>query len=109
MPEVAYQDQAGEAWMEIVVEAYTPLTATINLHHEVTPHVLDVARRILTPELAEPPPELAAPVFGLTRSSVVHDAHEGIECQVEWPTLADALTAGRRPCRVCRPKPGGSS
>jgi hypothetical protein len=65
--------------------------------------VLDVARRILTPELVPAAPT-AAPVFGLTRSSVVHDAHEGIERQVEWSTLADAIAAGRRPCRVCRPK-----
>jgi hypothetical protein len=104
MPEVAYSDQAGETWMPVVVEAYTPLRATINLHHEVTPHVIDVARRILTPELVEPSAPTAAPFFGLRRSKVLHDAHEGIDRQVEWPTLADAVAAGRRPCRVCRPK-----
>jgi hypothetical protein len=94
--------------MEVVVEAYTPLTATINLHHEVTPHVIAVARRILTPELVEPVAPTAAPFFGMRRSKVVHDAHEGIERQVEWPTLADAVAAGRRPCRVCRPKEGST-
>jgi hypothetical protein len=99
-----YGTLPGESFMEIVVEAYTPLTATINLHHEVTPHVIDVARRILTPELVEPSAPTVAPFFGLRRSKVVHDAHEGIERQVEWPTLADAVAAGRRPCRVCRPK-----
>jgi hypothetical protein len=99
-----YSTLLGEAWMEVVVEAYTPLTATINLHHEITPHVLDVARRILTPELVQAPAPAVAPFFGLRRSKVVHDAHEGIERQVEWPTLAAAIAAGRRPCRVCRPK-----
>jgi hypothetical protein len=99
-----YGTLPGETFMEIVVEAYTPLTTTINLHHEVTPHVIDLARRILTPELVEPAAPTAAPFFGLRRSKVVHDAHEGIERQVEWPTLADAVVAGRRPCRVCRPK-----
>jgi hypothetical protein len=99
-----YGTLPGETFMEIVVEAYTPLRATINLHHEVTPHVIDVARRILTPELVEPSAPTAAPFFGLRRSKVLHDAHEGIERQVEWPTLADAVAAGRRPCRVCRPR-----
>jgi hypothetical protein len=99
-----YTTLLGEAWMEVVVEAYTPLKATINLHHEVTPHVIDVARRILTPELVEPAAPAVAPFFGLRNSKVVHDAHEGIERQVEWTTLADAIAAGRRPCRVCRPK-----
>jgi hypothetical protein len=99
-----YTTLIGESAMEIIVRAYTPLKATINLHHEVTPHVIDVARRILTPELVEPAAPAVASFFGLRRSEIVHDAHEGIERQVEWPTLADALTAGRRPCRVCRPK-----
>jgi hypothetical protein len=101
MPEVSYADQAGETWMEIVVEAYTPLTATINLHHEVTPHVIDVARRILTPELFTP-----LTFFGLRKSKIVHDAHEGIAREVEWPTLFAAVADGRRPCRVCRPRRG---
>jgi hypothetical protein len=97
-----YGTLPGESFMQIIVEAYTPLTATINLHHEVTPHVIDVARRILTPELVEPATPGA--FFGLVKSKVVHDEHEGVERQVEWRKLADALAAGRRPCRVCRPK-----
>jgi hypothetical protein len=100
----AYNRLIGESAMEIVVRAYTPLKATINLHHEVTPHVIDVARRILTPELVEPAAPAVALFFGLRRSKVVHDAHEGIERQVEWPTYAAAVAAGRRPCRVCKPK-----
>jgi hypothetical protein len=101
----AYNRLIGESAMQIVVEAYTPLKATINLHHEVSPHVIDVARRILTPELVTPvTPVTPVTFFGLRNSKVVHDAHEGIERQVEWPTLADAIAAGRRPCRVCRPK-----
>jgi hypothetical protein len=94
----------GETFMEIVVEAYTPLTATINLHHEVTPHVIAVARRILTPESVEPVAPTAAPFFGLRRSKVVHDNHSDITRDIEWDSLAEAIAAGRRPCRVCRPK-----
>lgn len=82
--------------MEIVVEAFTPMTATINLHHEVTPHVIEVARRILTP-----PPDVA-PYFGLKRSSVFHDTHVGVRREVEWETR-EAAAAVRKPCRVCRP------
>jgi hypothetical protein len=89
----------GESFMEVVVEAYTPLTATINLHHEVTPHVLDVARRILTPDLVTP-----SPFFGLVKSTVFHDTHERVAREVEFATYADAVAAGRRPCRVCKPK-----
>jgi hypothetical protein len=96
-----YTTLIGESAMEIIVRAYTPLTATINLHHEVTPHVIEVARRILTPPMVKP-----APFFGLARSSVVHAEHRGIEKQVGWTSLREALDAGRRPCRVCRPKEG---
>lgn len=96
----------GETFMEVVVESYTPLTATINLHHEVTPHVIAVARRILTPELVEPSAPAVAPFFGLAKSKVFHDTHDGIARGVEWATMADAIAAGRRPCRVCRPKEG---
>jgi hypothetical protein len=97
-----YGTLPGETFMEIVVEGYTPLTATINLHHEVTPHVIDVARRILTPELVKAPGP--PPFFGLWKSEIVHDAHAGIAREFEWATLAQARAAGRRPCRVCRPK-----
>jgi hypothetical protein len=98
----AYNRLIGESAMQIVVEVYTPLKATINLHHEVTPHVLDVARRILTPELVESAGP--APFFGLRESRSVHDNHRGIDRQVEWTSLREALDAGRRPCRVCRPR-----
>jgi hypothetical protein len=91
----------GESFMEIVVEAYTPLTATINLHHAVTPHVIEVARRILTPELVEP---AVAPFFGLVRAKVFHDTHEGVAREIEWDAYEQAIADGRRPCRVCRPK-----
>jgi hypothetical protein len=100
----AYNRLIGETMMQVVVEAYTPLKATINLHHEVTPHVIDVARRILTPESVEPAAPTAAPFFGLRRSKVVHDNHSDIARDIEWDSLAEAIAAGRRPCRVCRPK-----
>jgi hypothetical protein len=94
-----YGTLPGESFMQIIVEAYTPLTATINLHHEVTPHVIDVARRILTPDLVTP-----SPFFGLVKSKVFHDTHERVAREVEFATYADAVAAGRRPCRVCKPK-----
>jgi hypothetical protein len=94
-----YGTLPGESFMQISVEAYTPLTATINLHHEVTPHVIDVARRILTPELVMP-----APFYGLVKSKVFHDTHERVTREVEFATYDDAVAAGRRPCRVCKPK-----
>lgn len=106
----------GETFMECVVEAYTPLTATINLHHEVTPHVIDTVRRILTPEPVvppEPPPfpggpdsgAGSAPYFGADGSKVAHDSHRGVPREVEWSTWAEVTQAGRRACRVCKPSP----
>lgn len=95
-----YGQLVGESFMEAIVEAYTPLTATINLHHEVTPHVIDTVRRILTPE-----PEPVEPVYcGCKRSKVFHrcDAHWW-SCVAETWSTREAAVAVRRPCRLCRP------
>lgn len=97
-----YNRLMGESFMQIVYEAYTRHRATIQLHHEATLDAIEVTRRILTPELVAPTGP--APFFGLVKSKVVHDDHEGVAREVEWPTLAAALADGRRACRVCRPK-----
>jgi hypothetical protein len=121
-----YWHQVGEAWMVAfagAVAGISPGPDSGGFAHRTTPEVLADVRRILPepeppdlapepPDLApEPPdvapetPELAEPYFGLARSPVFHDEHRGVTADARWATYADAVDAGRRPCRVCRPRP----
>jgi hypothetical protein len=106
-----YWFQVGEAWMLAFTRAVTPIRARIGagLAHTLDEAALDEIRRILPTAEPEPPPGPGttppAPFFGGRRSSVFHDEHRGARADERWATYAEAIEAGRRPCRVCRPRP----
>lgn len=105
----SYRSQAGEAFMGAFVKAYSDVGVTIPFAHPVTPFVVRRVQEVLTPSPLPPPPlppqpeSESAEVFGVGRGEVYHDAHAGIHHEFKWPDAHAAESAGRRPCKVCRP------
>jgi hypothetical protein len=52
-----------------------------------------------------PPPTVAPYFSGSARSRLFHDRHAGVQRVREFATYQDAVDAGLRPCRICRPQP----
>lgn len=130
-----YNRLLGETFMEVFCRAYAPdLPITMLLDHPVTAKAIQLTREILTPELVAPAPPItpvepapvepepaplppgggdsgpgSSPFFAIVGSTVVHDSHMwkgGKTKKVYYDRLSDAIDAGLRPCRVCKPKEG---
>lgn len=111
----SYREWAGEAWMGLFVRAYSDLPVTIPFTHPPTNEAVQEVRNLLTPPPTPPAPEPeddpTDDVWGVVPSTVFHSAasatgrHRRVyeSKDVEWTNRADALAAGRRPCKVCRP------
>lgn len=88
-----YRMWCGETFMEAFIEAFAPsVPVTIELGHPTGPQAAAAVRRVLLGE---------GRVF-TGPSEVFHDSHQGITPR-RWFDRDEALRAGLRPCRVCRP------
>lgn len=95
-----YATWVGEAFMEAFTRAFAPSApVTIQLAHPVS---VEAAAQIRAALLDEAP--VAEPVYqGSPRSKVFHDSHQRIEPTRWFDSPADAIDAGLRPCKVCKP------
>lgn len=50
-------------------------------------------------------PKVAPYFAGSTRATTFHDAHPGVRRYREFQRYQDAVDAGLRPCRICKPQP----
>jgi hypothetical protein len=112
-----YRDFVGEAFMAGFTRAYAPsVDVTILFTHESTTERAAAIRRLLTPAIDEtaqptpvppvepsPPPAPDRPVFGSSKGKTFHDAHQGVPMDLRWSNYQEAVDAGRRPCKTCKP------
>lgn len=100
-----YSSWAGEGFMAAFCRAFAPsVPVTITLEHDVrTADAVAAVRAALlpAPPVVELPP--ADPVFATATGATFHDAHRGISAGRRFPSRADAVAAGLRPCGTCRP------
>lgn len=91
-----YWSWVGEAFMGAFCIAFSDIRPSLaGFYHAATPAMRNEIRAALIP--------VAPSLFGMDRSSVYHDNHLGIPIDRQWSTAAEAIAAGRRPCRVCKP------
>ncbi len=101
-----YNHLIGEAFMAGIIQAYTDIAPTLQLHHVATEDVGQLVRAIVTPDLVAPPTPEPVPTrfFGKADKKTFHDSHKRIPRDVTFASYQEAVAAGRRPCRSCRPK-----
>lgn len=92
-----YWSWVGESFMGGFIRAYAPTVPVTldNFIHKSPPEIGPKIREVLTP---------GPIVYGLRRSSVYHDKHDGVAAEVTFPSKTAAESEGRRPCRVCKPE-----
>lgn len=128
----SYYDFVGEAFMGGFIKAFSDLPVTIPFNHETTELTIQRIRYALLPEqfpegappveepveepttdegvTPQPEPETPFPeephyhFFSKQGSKVFHDSHTGIAQDIRWANETQALEAGLRPCKVCKPK-----
>lgn len=90
----------GESLMEAFCEATSDVPVTIALAHPVGPEDRAVVRGFLG--IIDPEP-VGRVYRGSRWSKIVHDEHAGIAPGEWFDSLSDAVAAGLRACRVCKP------
>lgn len=106
----------GETFMEVFCRAFAPsIPISMHLAHKVTPEAIAATIAILTPERTPAPPPSPSPqpepaveaddVYGHFNSKIFHDDHRKIRREVVFGSYVEAVAAGRRPCKVCKPQP----
>ena len=85
-----YYSWAGEAFMGVLVKAYSNFPLTIAFDHSIDSAVVEGARKILSP------------YFGSAKGDSFHDSHVAVRRQRHWTTRDQALRE-RTPCRTCKP------
>ena len=99
-----YADWVGESWMCGMVEGTSDIPCTILLNHPLGPEDRAIVRQILgIKDTSKPTPTPSLRVFANRNSSVVHDAHAGIEPVRWWGSLISAVGDGMRACKTCKP------
>ena len=94
----AYETWVGESWMALFTAATSDVAVTLTQFvHKVTPEAIAVARELLGIGVS------VSSYFATKRGKTFHDAHKGITAGRTYATRALALSAGLRPCGVCRP------
>lgn len=103
-----YYEWVGESFMGGFIKAYAPtIPVTIPFVHDTSEKIGAEIRAVLTPELViveEDPPD---PFFRVSGSKVFHDLHLGVRSDQTFDTYEEAIAAGLRPCKVCRPRSSG--
>lgn len=95
---VEYKHQVGESLMGAFTRAFSMFADTIPFTHSLLDEHLDELRALMLPKV--PPPDVGAyRYFGVSGSSIYHDAHKGIRRDLEW----HHPPADRRGCKVCKP------
>ena len=85
-----YYSWVGEAFMGLIVKAYSNVPLTIQFDHPITADVVRAGRRVLTP------------YFGNFGSLYFHDSHKGIKQEIWYPSR-DVAASEKLPCKVCKP------
>jgi len=85
-----YYSWAGEAFMGVLVKAYSNFPLTIAFDHSIDSTVIEGARKILSP------------YFGTVKGDSFHDSHVAVRRQRHWTTREQALRE-RAPCKTCKP------
>lgn len=102
----AYRDWVGEAFMEGFIEAFSNMHATLTLRHPVNADQANAIRwAILGPE------KLPEVIFvGTASGKAFHRPKcpfirpSWVVTASGWTSVEHAVSTGRRPCRVCRPR-----
>ncbi len=105
-----YRSWVGEAFMGAFVKAFSDVPVTIPFDHPATNDVARDVRKALLPEPVPTPPP-SDPVWGTVPGRTYHRADAaGIHVRWwpgprdEWNSAAEAKGAGRRACRICKPR-----
>lgn len=100
-----YWSWVGESFMNGFIAAFTdvPVEPDDPFAHRTTPEIVAGIRAILMPDTEN----RVEPYFGTAESHIFHDKHKRIDREMEWPTYVAATSAGRAPCKVCKPYPEG--
>lgn len=125
-----YYSWVGESFMDAYVRAFSDIPSTISgFVHRTTPEVIRVTREVLLPHVEpevptsgpeapaeptptpEPEPEVpgVSPEAGAVyvgagkKTRVYHDSHKRIEPAIWFTSAAEAVAAGYRACRTCKP------
>lgn len=96
-----YNDWFGESWMSGFTLAFSDITPTISMTHEVTREKAREFRTILG--VVEPEVEKPREFFRTRRGKKYHDIHQGL-VQSELLTKERAEESGLRPCGRCKPQ-----
>ncbi|MDQ4143884.1 MAG: hypothetical protein M3198_09120 [Actinomycetota bacterium] len=95
-----YREFVGEALMGAFVRAFSTFPDTIPFAHALADDKLPILRGLMLPKALG---KGAYPYFGALRGTTFHDRHYGIRKDIAWWTREEAIGAGRKPCRVCKP------
>ncbi len=113
-----YYATMGETFMVLFVRGYAAGYESVNFGpfvHQVDAGKVAQVRQIVLPTAPEPIPQpplpplpdtpvTPAPYFGTRRGQTYHDKHDKVRREVTWESVEAAKAAGRKPCRVCKPR-----
>lgn len=106
----SYEEWAGEEFMGLFVKSFSDVGLTISFVHDWDQDAIAQVRNALVPTPASPQPPVEQPVgpiatayFSGKNSKIYHDSHKGILGINFYATEEEALAAGLRPCKVCKP------
>ncbi len=105
----SYREWVGEELMGLFVKSFSDFPLTIDFAHTWDIDAIQQVRYALVPEFAPQPDPVPptepedAPFYGKANSKVYHDRHKSIHAEVLFASVTEAVAAGRRACRVCKP------